>query len=138
MLNVLSQINWLAVILSSLAICVLGGIWFMVLFSKAYTTALGRENAPKEKPAPIFIIGPFVCGVVTTITSAILIYNLDINTMASALEFGAIVGFGYIVATAVNVAINPNIPRPFLYSLVSGSYFFISSLVTCVILVSMK
>jgi hypothetical protein len=52
--------------------------------------------------------------------------------------FGAIVGAGYLAATTINVAINPNIPRPLFYGLISGSYFFLSSVIASVILVILK
>lgn len=138
MFNVLVDINWVAVVLAALASFMFGGVWFTVLFGKAYIRALGKENAPKEKLAPIFIVGPFVCGLITAITSAVLMYALNIKSMGDALLFGAIVGFGYLVSTTVNVAINPNMPRPLFYGLISGGYFFIASLMVSVILVLMK
>ena len=54
------------------------------------------------------------------------------------MAFGATVGFGYLAATTVNTAINPNIPRPLFYGLISGSYFLLSSVVVAVILVAMR
>lgn len=131
-------INWLAVALATISSSVLGAAWFAGLFAKPYAVALGRESAPKEKPAPIFIVGPFICGLITTITSALLIDVLDIQSFAAAIQFGALVGFGFLAATTVNTAINPNIPRPLLYGLVSGSYFLIASIVASVIIVTMR
>ena len=84
------------------------------------------------------MVGPFVCGIITTLTSAWLIYALNIRTMTAALGFGALVGFGYMTATTVNTAINPAIPRPLLYGVISGSYFLVAGLVSSVILVAMK
>jgi hypothetical protein len=50
--------------------------------------------------------------------------SLQIDNVRGALQLGAIVGLGYLVPTTITIAINPNFPRPFLYSLISGSYFF--------------
>lgn len=116
---------------------VLGAVWFMLLFGRAYAFALGRENAPPAKPAPIFIIGPLICSGVSTIASALLIKALGITTIGDAIVFGLLVGVGYIVATMTNVAINPNMPRPLTYSLVNGPYFLLGSVATSVILVAM-
>ena len=55
-----------------------------------------------------------------------------------ALIFGAVVGLGYLASTTVNVAINPNIPRPLLYGLISGGYIFVGSLLSCTILVTIS
>ncbi|QMV45034.1 DUF1761 domain-containing protein [Cohnella cholangitidis] len=138
MFNVIEELNWIAVLLAALASALLGGVWFTVIFGKAYALALGREGAPSEKPAPIFIAGPFVCGLVTTVATAILIYALGIETIDNAMIFGGIAGIGFLASTTVNTAINPNIPRPLLYGLISGSYFLLSGLITSVILVAMK
>ncbi len=138
MIDAWKDVSVLAVAVAAFASFVLGGLWFTVFFPKPYKLALGKENAPNEKPAPIFIVGPFLCGVVTTATSALLLRSLNITSYDGALLFGAVVGFGYLVANTVNVAINPNIPRPLVYGLVSGSYFFVANLVVSVILVAMQ
>jgi hypothetical protein len=138
MFNVLLEMNWIAVVLATLALAMLGGVWFTVLFGKAYALALGKEGTPKEKPAPIFIIGPFVCGLVTTVSIAILVYALGIESIVDAMIFGGVVGIGLLASTTVNTAINPNIPRPLLYGLISGSYFLLSGLIVSVIVVAMK
>lgn len=135
MFDVLAQINWIAVAVATLASSVFGGLWFTVLFGKQYAAALGQPHPPKEKPAPIFILGPLVCSLVSIVTSAVLMRSLHVSTVAQALGFGTIVGVGYFVATMTNTAINPNMPRPFAYSLVSGPYFVASSLMTSFVLV---
>jgi hypothetical protein len=136
MLDVLSKVNWVAVVLASVAGSGLGALWFMALFNKPYAIALGRNDLKDHKPSPLFILGPFLCGAVVTITNAVLMRTLNVTSYVDAIEFGALVGLGYLVSTTVNVAINPNIPRPLLYGLVSGGYFFVGSLMNSVILVA--
>lgn len=138
LLNVFSELNWVAIAVAAMASSILGGLWFTVLFSKAYAVALGRQNVPPTQLAPIFIVGPFICGVIAIVTSAIFIQALNIRSIADALIFGAVVGIGYFASTTVNIAINPNIPRPLFYGLISGSYFLLSNLIVNVILVSLK
>ena len=133
-----SQINWLAVAVSSVAVAALGGVWFAVLFPKAYWLALGREGDPKPTPGVLFIAGPFVCATVTAATSAFFMEALEIATYGEALLFGTIVGVGYLVATMTTTAINPNMPRPFAYSLISGPYFLISSLLISAVVVALE
>lgn len=137
MLDAISRINWLAVAAATIATTVVGGLWFTVLFGKAYAAALGREYDPKTKPGPIFIFGPLVCTLITTITSALLVKALNLTTVGDGLTFGAIIGFGYSVATMTNIAINPNMPHPFRYSAVNAPFFFLTSLMTGVILVTL-
>lgn len=51
-LTVISGLNWMAIAAATVASSVLGGVWFTVLFGKAYAAALGRQHDPQAKPAP--------------------------------------------------------------------------------------
>jgi hypothetical protein len=138
MLNSLSEISWLGVLLAFIAYFVLGGLWFTVLFGKPYRISLGKENDPPQKPAPIFIIGPAVCCLVITIASATLIHLLNITTWEGMLSFSLIIGVGYLVSNTVNIAINPNMPRPLFYATISGAYHLVGTLIVNTILVFMQ
>jgi uncharacterized membrane protein len=134
----LSNISVLGVSLAALAAFVLGGLWFTWLFSRQYALALGKPHSPDEKPAAVYLVGPIICATVTAATSALLIDALRIESMVTAVKFGALVGAGYLAATTINTAINPNIPRPLLYGLISGAYFFVSSIAVSAILVAIQ
>lgn len=136
MLTSIGDINWIGVILATISAFIFGGVWFTVIVSKLYAVALGRQNLPPVKPAPIFIIGPAICSLIMTITSALLIRALNIDSIVGAATFGAVVGLGYHVVMATNIAINPNFPRPFLYCAINAPYFFLSSVIGCIILVA--
>ena len=138
MWNEIFAINWIAVAVATFASFVLGGLWFTALFGGTYKVALGRENEPDEPPAPIFIVGPLVCTLITTITSAIILRLLKIESVRDGVIYGVIVGLGYQVATMTNTAINPNMPHPLAYSAISGPYFLIGSILSSVILVAMR
>ena len=53
-------------------------------------------------------------------------------------EMGAVVGFGYLAAMTVNIAINPLFPRPFRYALISAPMFVLGSLMSSVVLVALS
>ncbi|MBM4783999.1 MAG: DUF1761 domain-containing protein [Archangiaceae bacterium] len=132
------SINWLAVLLASVALAALGATWFMALFPTPYATALGRTDLAGQKPKPLFIAGPFVCSVVLNLTNAVMLRSFGITSLSSALLFGAITGVGYLASTTINVAINPNIPRPLLYEAVNAPFFLVSNLISCAILAAMQ
>ena len=138
MLNVIGQINWLGVAASTLAMAVLGALWFTAVFGKAYTYALGREGQPPFKMTPIFMAGPFVCGLITSIANAILIQNLGIDAFGDGLVYGLVVGIGFLATTTVNTGINPNMPRPLLYGAISGSYFLVAGVMSSLILLALR
>ena len=137
MISQLANLNWIAVLLAFVPYFLLGALWFTLIFSKPYKTSLGRDNETLPNK-PIFIVGPALCSLVITVASAVLIYALNIHSFSGALEFSLIAGVGYLVANTVNIAINPNIPRPILYGIISGTYHLVGILIVSTILVAMK
>jgi hypothetical protein len=138
MIQAISSLNWFSVLLAFVPYFFLGALWFTVLFKHPYALSLGRQHEEQQNLAPIFIIGPALCTLVITIASAILINGLLIESYVNALLFGLIVGIGYLVANTVNIAINPNIPRPLLYGAISGAYHLVGIVIVSLILVFMR
>jgi hypothetical protein len=117
---------------------VLGGLWFAVVVPRPYNVALGRAPDERRGMPPLFLVGPFLCGLASAITSAILLRQLGVQSLGDAALFGGLIGLGYGVATSVNTAINPNMPRPLLYGLVCAPYFLVNSIATAVILTAIS
>ena len=137
MIGQLANLNWMSVIVAFAAFFMLGYVWYTLLFGQRYRISLGKENETLPNK-PIFIIGPAVCCMAYTIATAVLIYALGIHTYGKAIEFAIVVGVGYLVANTINIAINPNIPRPLLYGIISGGYFLAGIVMVSIILVTMK
>jgi len=137
MISQLANLNWISLLLAFVAYFMLGALWFTLFFSKPYKISLGRANETLQSK-PIFIVGPALCSLVITIASAVLIYALNIQSFGGALGFSLLVGIGYLFANTVNIAINPNIPRPILYGMISGTYHLVGILMVSIILVAMK
>ncbi len=124
MVDAFADLNWLAVIVASIAYFVLGGIWFPLIVKRAYIRALESEM----RSGTLSLVGPLSCITLTTITCALLIRLMGVASYAGAVEFGLLVGIGYLTPMTVNIAINPLFPRPFLYSAINAPY---SSWVAC-------
>jgi len=107
------------------------------VFNKSYKVSLGRDKEILPNKT-IFIVGPAICSLVITLASAILIEALKVQSLGSAFEFALLIGIGYLVANTINIAINPNIPRPILYGMISGAYHLVGILIVSFIIVSMK
>lgn len=123
------SINWLGALVATVVVTILAGVYFTAVIGKAYGRAVGR--AP-DAPAPsglLPVVGPLVCTILTVVTSALLISALGIETLGSALVFGAIVGVGYLAAMTFQIAINPVFARPLLYGVINAPFFLVSSLV---------
>lgn len=137
MMSQLANLNWISVLIAFFVYFFLGALWFTLLFPKPYKISLGKENETLPNK-PIFIVGPALCTLVITLASAILFYALNIQSFGSAIEFSLLIGIGFLVANTTNIAINPNIPRPILYSIISGAYHLVGIVIVGVILVVMK
>jgi hypothetical protein len=131
------HIDWLAIIVATAASAALGAAWFLALFPKIYAQALGKAGE-KMPNTPIFMVGPMLCNLVTAIAIAMLLALLGPQDFAQSVRLGLLIGVGFLAATTVNTGINPNIPRPLLYGLVSGSYFLAAGVVMTVIIAAMQ
>ncbi len=138
MFDVLGDINWLAVILGTLAYYILGALWFTPLFGKLYDKALGKQRAKGQKWPLIYYIGPLVSCAVVTIATTVLLYALHVDVLSEALTLGLIVGVGYLASISFNNAITPNTPRPLLYGAVTGSYHIAGVLIVAAIIFGLK
>lgn len=134
MFSVIAEINWLAVLAATVVFAVLGGVYFTAVVGRPYAVALGNEGKDLPKPGPIFIVGPLVSSLVVVITSAVLLRALEVESLADGIAFGLIVGIGYLVAQTANIAINPNFPRPLMYTLINAPYFVVCTVAASVIL----
>lgn len=134
MFDVIGDINWLAVVLATVALTLLGGVWFGGIFAKKYAISLGNDPSKKVVMSPVGVVGPMMANLATIITSAVILQALDITSYREALLFSLIVGVGYLSAMTVNIAINPNFPRPFYYTLVNAPYFILGSVIAVSIL----
>lgn len=133
LVGAIGSVNWLAVLLAALAYTVLGGLWFTLLFGRQYAAALGRAPSA-QSPGALFIAGPAVCTLVVTLTTALLLAALSVDTVDGSVVVALVVGVGYLVANTVNIAINPNMPRPLYYGAITGSYHLVGIVVAGLVL----
>jgi hypothetical protein len=136
--NVLADIDWLAFAIAAVVSIVLAGLWFAVVVAKPYAVALGRVGAPAPESSAVTNLGPLVCVIVTTLTTAVLVEALDVTSIGDAIVFGLVVGVGYLSAMTFQIAINPNFPRPLLYGAINAPYFVLTAVISSVVLVAMR
>ena len=135
MLQALTHVNWIAVLVATVASAVLGGLYFGGLIGKQYLRVLGREGRSTPKPTAVAAVGPLVCGFLVVLASAVLAAALNLTTVTDAVIFGLVVGVGYLVAMTFQIAINPNFPHPLRYGALNAPYFLTTSLATSLLLV---
>lgn len=138
MFNVLADVNWFGFAIALVVSVVLAGVWFAAVIVKPYLVALGREHDTIPPNDLVRNLGPLVCTLIVTLTTAVLVEALDITGTGDAVAFGLIVGVGYLSAMTFQIALNPNFPRPLYYGVLNAPYFIISSVVSSAILVAMR
>lgn len=126
--------NSISVIVAGFAYFALGGLWFTPLFGKLWATAVGFDRPRKWRPPAPYYIVPLIGCLVSAWAIFLLLLFIHPRSMAEALHVGLIVGLGFGAAiTSVN-AVSPNMPRPALYALVTGSYHLAGAMVCSAII----
>ncbi|MBN8611130.1 MAG: DUF1761 domain-containing protein [Deltaproteobacteria bacterium] len=138
MSSVMWSVPWVGVAVAAITHFFFGAVWFMGIVGKHYGVALGRNDPPGQKPSTLAIVGPFVCSLVIIVTTAMLQRGLGVTGYGEAVGLGALIGVGFLTPMVVNIAINPNFPRPFFYSLLNAPFFVLGSVISNVVLVALS
>ncbi|MDX1563327.1 MAG: DUF1761 domain-containing protein [Gammaproteobacteria bacterium] len=95
----IADLNWLAILVATVAGFAIGGVWYGPLFGKAWMDALGKKPEDLTPSAQPYIIS-FVTALITALVLALLINALGITGAVDGLLIGLAVGVGFI-ATAM-------------------------------------
>jgi len=95
----LSELNWLAILVATIAGFALGALWYGPLFGDAWLNALGK-TADDIQPSPGPFVISFFTALITAVALALLIKALGIATVGGGIGIGLLVGVGFI-ATAM-------------------------------------
>ena len=116
------DVNWLAVIVATVAHQGLGGLWYAVLFRDTWLRAMGMtpEDVQREAPGGEIAIGT-IASLVSVISLALLLTLVDDPALADGLAIGAVCGIGFVTAaTFMNAAYEQK--KPVLSGLF-GAYY---------------
>ncbi len=136
MFNVVNEVNWPVILLATVVYFVLGAVWFTPLFGKAYDIGTGVKRFAKQKWPAIYYYGPFLSSLVVTASIGVILYALNIQSLADAITLGLLIGAG-LAAISLSNAATPNMPRPVIFGLVGGSYHLVSAVIVSVIIYSL-
>ena len=92
-LDALTYVNWLAVLVAAAVSFLIGGVWFSLLFGKAWVAALGRPTEEMGKPGPSMAMS-FVTTLATSAGIALLIAKMPLLTPMGGLRLGLLFGIG--------------------------------------------
>jgi len=95
------DVNWLAVLVATVAGFLLGGLWYGPLFGKAWLSAVGKtEEEVRAEGAARPMVVSFVVQLVTAAVMAALFAGIGVEGWANGLHMGALL-FVAFVATGM-------------------------------------
>ena len=132
--EVLGDLNWLAVIVATIAYFAIGGIWFANAFlGRGWQRAGGFEI--DQGPGPAYFIGPFITCLITTIAVAMLARATGTDTVGEGIVLGLVTGVGIAASVlAVSGLFDPQKRNPGAFVAISAGYHVVSLLIVAVIL----
>ena len=97
--EVLSDLNWLAVIVAGVAYFALGAVWYLPpVFGKVWMAAGGQTMAQTgERPNAAIYIAPLIAQIVAAIALGMLAKATGTNTFGDGIVLGLVVGVGFAV-----------------------------------------
>ncbi len=101
--DVLSQIDYLAVVFAAVAGVIVGAIWYLPgTFGSAWKTALGVGAHRRPVDPKVVVVVRGLATVVTAFSLALLLVGSGATTLGGALRLGLVVSLGVVVTTVVS------------------------------------
>ena len=134
----LSDLNWLAVVVATLAYFVLGGIWYAPpVLGNVWMKAAGLETpADGGGPGAVIYVAPLVGAFIASVATAMLAAATGSDTVDEGVVLGLVVGIGYAASLfTVTAAFESNKPQASTWAVITGGYH-VAGLVLSAVIVS--
>ena len=134
-----SHINWLAVIVASIAYFMIGGLWYSkALFGTKWSTLqkidMNDPNVKKGVAALMFY--SFLLMLVNVIGLAIFTARLDLTIISSGVKLGIMAGLFFSV-TAVSISFVYE-RKPLALHFITGGYLLVGNIIAAIILAAWR
>lgn len=131
----LTDINWLAVIVATIAYSAFSGIWHrQFAFGKRWENAMGFNRPENWKETTIYFVVPSISCLITSSVIAILLNLVNVTTFSDALNLGLLSGIGFATAVTFTNAVIPTMKKPLVFGAITGTAHAIGiTLVTIII-----
>lgn len=102
--SVFANINWLAVLVASIAYFALGALWYSFLFQKQWVAGhkIDMNDPAAREGVAVTMISSYLLMFIATIGLAILIERLNLYLLPSAIKLGLLTGIAFS-ATAISI-----------------------------------
>ncbi|HEX2607692.1 MAG TPA: DUF1761 domain-containing protein [Flavisolibacter sp.] len=135
-MELLLNLNWLSIVLSSIVYFLLGGIWYTVLFGKKWVRyqKIDLEDPNAKKDAGRIMMISFLMMFLLNSGIAILIFRIQPVEILSGLKIGILTG---VCFTACGISISYlYVKKPLALHLIDCGYHIIGNILSACILVN--
>lgn len=131
------ELNYLAVLVTAIAIFVLGGLWYSpALFAKRWIALQGKSEeemkAGNHLPMPVMLLISFFCGLIFALALAVLLHHYSHMDAAKGAMIGALCWVGFQASTSYTTSLFSN--RPTRLWLIDSGYNLVSAIMAGLIL----
>lgn len=132
--DVLGDLNWLAVIVATIAYFALGGIWYApAVFGNLWMRSGGIET-PEQTQASFYVIPLLTC-LLATIAAGVLAVATGSDTVGEGIVLGLVTGVGIAFsALFVTGFFDPQKPQAMTWVAVVGGYHVVGLVIVSTIL----
>jgi hypothetical protein len=134
----LSNINWLSVIVGTIAYCAFCGIWHrQFAFGKKWEQAMGFDRPANWRETTIYYVVPLISCFVTTIVISMLLKQTNVNSFTEAVTLGLLTGAGFATAIVFTTAVIPTMKKPLVFGAITGTAQALGITLVTIIIYSM-
>jgi hypothetical protein len=124
--DVLGDLNWLAILVATLAYWILGAIWYAQgVFGRAWMRAGGVEIQEGQSPGPAIYIIPLIANFLAVLALGMLAAATGSTTVSHAIVLGLVVWGGYAVGHILLGATFDTRPSPGVWFTINSGYHLI-------------
>lgn len=122
MINIFTELNWLAIIVGTIAYCAFCGIWHrQFAFGKTWEKAMGFDRPENWKETNIYYVVPLIACFITTVAIAIILKFTNTISILDAIKIGSILGIGFGMAIVFTTAVIPTMKNPLKFGAITGT-----------------
>ena len=132
--NFLSNLNWLHILVATIAYFGLGAIWYSFLFQKKWIAYqnIDMSNPDAKKGAGMIMFFSFIWMFIATTALAIIVNRLNLDNAVSGIKWGLLTGVCFS-AMAISVTYL-YVQKPAGLHFIDGLYHVVGQVIAAVIL----
>ena len=133
--DTLGDLNWLAVIVATIAYFALGALWYAPpVFGRAWQRAGGVEMVEGQRPGIAFYLGPLLTCFLAAVATAMLALATTSTTFGEGVVLGVVLGVGVAAAVVFVMGIfDTHKPDPMTWFAISAGYHLVGLTIAAVI-----